>query len=159
MDKDMKLMLRLAEHVGMPYTLEAPSPYQWDGEKAYFGGITPNNVAHEIAHYLVAGPRKRKKKEFGIGPAPDADVIHHSYADYKASLGRYSYSVGVDDEAEASVLGIKILEALELDHLQDDDMDDHGWNATPANRTRFNRLAKSKKHYENGAPKCLKGFR
>ena len=159
MNKDTKIMLRLAERVGMPYTLDRPNPYQWDGEMAYFGGIEPNNIAHEIAHYLVAGPRKRKKKEFGIGPAPDADVLRHSYADYRVSLGRYSHGVSADDEAAASVLGIKILEALGLDRLQDSDMDEHGWNNTKANKARFNRLAKSKKYYENGVPICLKGFK
>lgn len=48
-----------------------PSPYSWDGKGrliATGGGL--GVALHEVAHFLLADPERRKLPEYGLGPDP-----------------------------------------------------------------------------------------
>lgn len=56
-----------------------------------------SNVLHDIAHWLVADPARRKLPDFGLGNAPD------SYTDSEPVV---SEKQGDAEERQASLLGI-----------------------------------------------------
>ena len=78
-----------------------------------------SNTIHEIAHWIVSTPERRKEINWGLGPSPDGffsiETVKHSY----------------DEEGEASLLGIAIERKLGLPwertfryHQWDDLMED-----------------------------------
>jgi NACalpha-BTF3-like transcription factor len=58
-----------------------------------------SNLAHELAHYLVASPERRKEIDFGLGPGPESEK------ETKNLLGSNKSS---KEESEASLLGMII---------------------------------------------------
>ncbi len=59
-----------------------------------------SDLAHELAHYFVASPDRRKKNDFGLGPAPESEKYNT-----KLLVGAKESD---KEEEEASLLGMFI---------------------------------------------------
>ena len=64
------LLLQLAHHLGIPTTTEPWNlrygpPFGWDGEHLYVSA-PPEDVAHELAHWLCASSERRSDLCFGL---------------------------------------------------------------------------------------------
>jgi hypothetical protein len=74
--------------------------FNWDG--ASLNGATEAYVIlHEIAHFVLAPPERRRLVDFGLGPGPD--TIDRDTAERAAVLSPLARA---EEEAEASLLGI-----------------------------------------------------
>ena len=77
-----------------------PCRFNWDGT-ALDGATEAYVILHEIAHFVLAPPERRRLVDFGLGPGPDtADRAAAESAAVLPPLARAS------DEAAASLLGI-----------------------------------------------------
>jgi hypothetical protein len=74
--------------------------FNWDGT-ALNGATEAYVILHEVAHFALAPPTRRKLVEFGLGPGPD--TLDRNTAERAATLPRLEREV---DEAAASLLGI-----------------------------------------------------
>jgi hypothetical protein len=77
-----------------------PCTYNWDGV-ALDGATEAYVILHEVAHYLLAPPSRRRLPDFGLGPGPDTSD--------RAGAERATAVPIIDreaDEAAASLLGI-----------------------------------------------------
>lgn len=95
-----------ADWIGMRTDLSGDLPV-WDGERLHIGRFTDNSdLAHEMAHWLLATPEERSVPNFGLG------------TDWAGG----SAPVLVDDasrleiEGRAAALGIGFLKALAGDN-------------------------------------------
>jgi hypothetical protein len=75
-------------------------PFNWDG-KALNGATETYVILHEVAHFVLAPPERRRLVDFGLGPGPD--TIDHETAERAAVLLPPARE---EDEAAASLLGI-----------------------------------------------------
>jgi hypothetical protein len=74
--------------------------FNWDGA-ALNGATEAYVILHEIAHFILAPPRRRGVIDFGLGPGPDTlDRVAAAHAEVLPPLTREA------DEASASLLGI-----------------------------------------------------
>jgi hypothetical protein len=130
----------IAKQLSLPLK-EEREKYSWDGkyihtrnmDRSWYDG---HSVLHDICHFQVASPTRRKTPEFGLGDSPDissgAPVLLN---DENAQR----------EEEEASILTI-----LWLRHIKEDHMfvwNDHSWgwnvsNSKIAKRTLRNLLKK-----------------
>ena len=74
--------------------------YNWDGA-ALNGATEAYVILHEIAHFALAPPERRRLIDFGLGPGPD--TIDRDAAEIAEVL---SLLAREEDEARASLLGI-----------------------------------------------------
>ena len=75
-------------------------PFNWDGA-ALDGGTEAYVILHEVAHFVLAPPERRRIVDFGLGPGPDTrDRAAAERAAIVPLLARD------EDEALASLLGI-----------------------------------------------------
>src|SRR5215471_18361213 len=74
--------------------------YNWDGT-ALNGATEAYVILHEIAHFALAPPERRRLIDFGLGPGPD--TIDRTAAETAAVLAMLDRE---EDEAAASLLGI-----------------------------------------------------
>src|SRR5215469_4560928 len=74
--------------------------YNWDGT-ALNGATEAYVILHEIAHFALAPPERRRLIDFGLGPGPD--TIDRDAAEIAEVL---SLLAREEDEARASLLGI-----------------------------------------------------
>jgi hypothetical protein len=74
--------------------------FNWDGA-ALDGDTEAYVILHEVAHYVLAPPDRRKLPDFGLGPGPD--TRDRSGAERAAALPLLDREA---DEAMASLLGI-----------------------------------------------------
>lgn len=74
--------------------------HNWDGA-ALNTATEAYVILHEIAHFLLAPPERRRLVDFGLGPGPD--TIDRVAAERAATL---SLLAREEDEAAASLLGI-----------------------------------------------------
>jgi hypothetical protein len=100
-ERHRRQALKLAEHFGMPVHPSGTRPgFNWDGA-ALDGDTEAYVVLHEIAHFVLAPPERRRLVDFGLGPGPDTrERTAAESAAVIPLLGREA------DEAEASLLGI-----------------------------------------------------
>lgn len=74
--------------------------FNWDGA-ALNGATEAYVILHEIAHFILAPPERRRLVDFGLGPGPDTiDPDRAERATVLPPLAR------AEEEAEASLLGI-----------------------------------------------------
>jgi hypothetical protein len=74
--------------------------FNWDGS-ALDGGTEAYVILHEVAHWLLAPPSRRRRIDFGLGPGPDTrDRAAAERAAVLPPLAREN------DEAAASLFGI-----------------------------------------------------
>jgi hypothetical protein len=74
--------------------------FNWDGT-ALDGATEAYVLLHEVAHFLLAPPERRRLVDFGLGPGPD--TIDRAMAERAAVLPPPAREM---DEAAASLLGI-----------------------------------------------------
>jgi hypothetical protein len=74
--------------------------FNWDGA-ALDGDTEAYVILHEVAHYVLAPPERRKLPDFGLGPGPDTS--DRTGAERAAALPVLEREA---DEAIASLLGI-----------------------------------------------------
>ncbi|HEY3909952.1 MAG TPA: hypothetical protein VGM07_08685 [Stellaceae bacterium] len=99
--------LALARSCGMAvHPPEARCQFNWDGA-ALNGATEAYVILHEVAHFALAPPERRRLIDFGLGPGPD--TIDRDRAERAATLSPLARE---EDEAAASLLGILWEEAL-----------------------------------------------
>src|SRR5215469_14576789 len=74
--------------------------YNWDGT-ALNGATEAYVILHEIAHFALAPPERRRLIDFGLGPGPDTTDRQAA-----AAAARLSPLESAEEEAAASLLGI-----------------------------------------------------
>jgi Elongation factor P hydroxylase len=93
--------LRVAAHLGVPVHRPGARPgLNWDGARLD-GDTEAYVILHEIAHFVLAPPERRRLVDFGLGPGPD--TRERAAAEAAAVLPLIEREA---DEAEASLLGI-----------------------------------------------------
>ena len=93
--------LSLARGFGMAIHPETtPCRFNWDGA-ALNGATEAYVILHEVAHFALAPPERRRLIEFGLGPGPD--TLDRDTAEHAAVLSLLQREA---DEAAASLLGI-----------------------------------------------------
>jgi hypothetical protein len=93
--------IRLAQTLGIRVAPGSPArDFGWDG-KIMRTGTEAYVLLHEIAHWQLAGPRRRRAFEFGLGPGPETG---HRAAALRATL--LTGMAREREEAMASLLGI-----------------------------------------------------
>jgi hypothetical protein len=93
--------LSLARTFGIAIHPEGtPCLYNWDGI-ALNGATEAYVILHDIAHFALASPERRRLIDFGLGPGPD--TVDRDAAERAAVLSAVARD---DDEAAASLLGI-----------------------------------------------------
>jgi hypothetical protein len=75
-------------------------PFNWDGT-ALDGDTEAYVILHEVAHFVLAPPERRRLVDFGLGPGPD--TAERAIAERAAVLPIGERDA---DEAAASLLGI-----------------------------------------------------
>ena len=95
----------LADANGIPTLDEEPATFMsWDG-KVLRTRSEPWVILHEIAHWLIAPPARRRLPDFGVGAGPESG--HKAEADRARCVDE---AMQQEDEALASLLGV-LLEA------------------------------------------------
>jgi hypothetical protein len=74
--------------------------FNWDGQ-ALLGDTEAYVILHEVAHFVLASPERRRLVDFGLGPGPDTTA---RAAAERAAILPVAERDG--DEAAASLLGI-----------------------------------------------------
>jgi hypothetical protein len=93
--------IAVARQFGIPvHPPGARSGFNWDGT-ALDGDTEAYVILHEVAHFLLAPPERRRLIDFGLGPGPD--TRERIVAEHAAVLPLLERET---DEAEASLLGI-----------------------------------------------------
>ncbi len=93
--------LRMARSLGMAVHPEGTScRFNWDGT-ALNGATEAYVILHEIAHFVLAPPERRRLADFGLGPGPD--TVDREAAERAAVLSPLAREC---DELAASLLGI-----------------------------------------------------
>ncbi len=165
-------VLKLADHVGMPWCSDQPDPWVWDGQKGCWGnhlkavrrieakpvqnGLEQNahahilsNVVHEIAHWLICPMEYRNLPDFGLGFGPDSTDF--SALEIKMRPG--TLDTFREEERKASALGILIEKALGLSYLAT--LEYHDWSLEED----LHRALRGAGVLLRRRPVCLKGFR
>ena len=100
-DRHRLAALALARNCGMAvHPPGARCAFNWDGA-ALNGATEAYVILHEIAHFMLAPPERRRLVDFGLGPGPD--TIDRDTAERAALLPPLARA---EEEAEASLLGI-----------------------------------------------------
>ena len=93
--------LRVAAHFGVPVHPPGRHPgFNWDGA-ALDTDTEAYVILHEIAHFMLAPPERRRLVDFGLGPGPD--TRERAAAESATVVPLLEREV---EEAEASLLGI-----------------------------------------------------
>lgn len=77
-DADKKeQIIELAEFVGVPlnWRRDPACSYQWNGKDIACKNQCASNIVHDIAHWILAKPKYRLQKDFGLGTGPDSKYI------------------------------------------------------------------------------------
>jgi hypothetical protein len=100
-ERHRQAALALARSFGMEvHPEETPCRFNWDGT-ALNGATEAYVILHEIAHFVLAPPERRRLVDFGLGPGPD--TLDREAAEGAAVLSPLARE---EDEAAASLLGI-----------------------------------------------------
>jgi hypothetical protein len=100
-ERHRRAALSLARTFGMAIHPEGTlCPHNWDGT-ALNEATEAFVILHEIAHFALAQPERRRLIDFGLGPGPD--TIDRDAATSAAVLSSVARE---EDEARASLLGI-----------------------------------------------------
>ncbi|HEX4111880.1 MAG TPA: hypothetical protein VH020_05035 [Stellaceae bacterium] len=91
----------VARRLGIPVRAGSPARgFGWDGRRLR-AGTEAYVLLHEIAHWQLADRRRRRAREFGLGPGPETG--------HRAAAERATLLIGLArerEEALASLLGI-----------------------------------------------------
>lgn len=93
--------LAVARDCGMAvHPPDTPCRFNWDGA-ALDGDTEAYVILHEVAHFVLAPPERRRLVDFGLGPGPDTQDRAAAEKAVALPLDRREA-----DEAAASLLGI-----------------------------------------------------
>ena len=109
--------LKFARKTGIPLRHTPGWAFQWDGKRIATHKQTHSSILHDIAHWCVAAPERRRVKEFGLGPGPDAEGTDAPY--------KVHFRTSQKEEERASILGILI--ELHLGMYPANTMEYHNW--------------------------------
>jgi hypothetical protein len=99
-ERHCRQALALARGLGMGIVQNAAPRLSWDGER--LNAKTEAFVlTHEVAHFQLASPARRRTIDFGLGAGPD--TVDHAAAEWAAVLTQLA---GDREEAMVSLLGI-----------------------------------------------------
>jgi hypothetical protein len=99
-------LISWADRLGIPIVLGRPTGPVWDGHQIYAGVIEkPSDLAHEIAHWVLATPEQRVLENFGLG---------RDWQDGQAATV-VTAEEHADIEQRASALGIEMLKVVDPD--------------------------------------------
>src|SRR5437762_13291682 len=100
-ERHRRQALAVARHFGVPVHPPGTRPgFNWDGA-ALDGATEAYVILHEVAHFVLAPPERRRLPDFGVGAGPD--TIDRAAAEAAAVV---NVAERGQDEAEASLLGI-----------------------------------------------------
>src|SRR5436190_4258457 len=100
-ERHRKQAIAVAHQFGVPvHPPGTHPPFNWDGT-ALDGDTEAYVILHEVAHFVLAPPERRRLIDFGLGPGPD--TRERIAAEHAAVLPLLQCET---DEAEASLLGI-----------------------------------------------------
>ena len=100
-ERHRRQALAVARHFGVPVHPPGTRPgFNWDGT-ALDGATEAYVILHEVAHFVLAPPERRRLIDFGLGPGPD--TRERTAAEQAAVVPLIERE---SDEAEASLLGI-----------------------------------------------------
>jgi hypothetical protein len=100
-ERHRRAALDLARHYGLGIHPAGTTPgFNWDGG-ALDGETEAYVILHEIAHFVLAAPARRRLVDFGLGPGPDTTDRTASERACVVPLSERDA-----DEAAASLLGI-----------------------------------------------------
>ena len=112
---------KLAKALGIKLSSRRPrDSYMWDGRSIATGGQSVTDVLHDIAHWLIASPERRKVVDFGLGPGPESGLREEAYE------ARIRSNDSAEEEICASLLGISLEAAFGFDIRRT--LEEHGWN-------------------------------
>jgi hypothetical protein len=94
--------------------------FTWNGRRLKVGGLTSSDLFHEVAHWLLAPPRRRKLPGYGLGSEPYAGAT---------LMAVVSGGFASKEEGQASVLGICYERAFGEDWW--DTAEEHNWMTCP----------------------------
>ena len=70
-ERHRRQALAVARHFGVPVHPPGTRPgFNWDGT-ALDGATEAYVILHEVAHFVLAPPERRRLIDFGLGPGPD----------------------------------------------------------------------------------------
>jgi hypothetical protein len=100
-ERHRRQALEFARRAGMPIHPDGTHcRFNWDGA-ALNGATEAYVILHEVAHFVLASPERRRLVDFGLGAGPD--TTDRAAADAAAVVSVIDRE---RDEAEASLLGI-----------------------------------------------------
>lgn len=110
-----RIFIRYATHLGIRHTSDARSngTVLWDGQRMWTCGLDAEEIAHEIAHWIVAGPSMRDKPNFGLGE------------DHRGGVTPTLVETVETVEMAASALGLALFGAAGGNW--EEHAEDHGW--------------------------------
>lgn len=99
--KEVEATVEIARRLGVKLVDQSPSQHgcNWSG-KVLAGHQNSQNIIHDLAHWMVAPPSRRRVCEFGLGSSPDVFS--------KDAVDLVSTKFGQREEEHASLLGIII---------------------------------------------------
>lgn len=107
----------LARRMGMTLKLDEDGKIAWTGKFLNTAlSVTNTNVLHDVAHFQLATPIRRRMPDFGLGPSVDSQgwaprVIPSNQSDIEENI--------------VSILGILWERELGINHI--DTLHDHNW--------------------------------
>lgn len=136
---------KILRHLGLRFSTRI-NPPQWNGRTMWDAVLEAggdfrldwppkdcSEVCHEIAHYLVASPRRRRLPNYGLGEPPGDDTPEAPVT--------VSPRTGVQEEMMASCLGILLERSLGLARWRDTFMD-HSWPIRDSKETKLSTVGR-----------------
>lgn len=137
----------LAWHLGIPLSSRKTGS-TWNG-KDLSTALAGNDsdIVHDIAHWLVAPPSRRRCPDYGLGPDPNRSDVTHARL-------LVSPDHALREEELASALGVLLERALGMDWR--DTLEMHGWELSelPLDKLRARKLIDAA-----ARPVALRGLR
>jgi hypothetical protein len=143
--------LALARRCGMAiHPAGVRAAFNWDGT-ALDGATEAYVILHEVAHFVLAPPERRRLVDFGLGPGPD--TAERGAAERAAMLPIAERDA---DEAAASLLGILWVAALGQNWLEGLERAAASHFTTVFRRLRLLGVVETALSAENAAPPMTK---
>lgn len=116
----------LLESAGVPMNTRRDK--MWFDGKAIAAGprIPVEDMLHEGGHWLMAKPRLRTVRNYGLGPDPNGDTPRRFSSPFMGGKRVGGIDEGIDEEILASGAGILMLAMIGGDH--ESNLRNHQWD-------------------------------
>lgn len=113
-------LTKLSKKIGVTlnWKRKPSDSFQWDGTDIACKEQDASNIIHDIAHWIICTPARRKVEDFGLGPGPDSGE--------SCTTMVLTGKANSDEEEKASALGIWFEKQLNLDWKATADW--HSWD-------------------------------